>query len=176
VLLKIYSFEKSVNNTSILGQAINFGVVMNAITLLKDDHRLIKHFLRQIKTTTETAAKTRKRLFQKLHLVLKTHTGMEETYFYPALRNAKTTHTLVLEAFEEHNVVDELAAQLSKDNCATEKWTAKFTLLKELLEHHIKEEEDDLFIKAKKVLDDEELKAIGFQMFEFQNKKFKKAA
>lgn len=149
---------------------------MNAITLLKDDHRVIKHFLRQIKTTSENAAKTRKRLFQKLHLILKTHTEMEESFFYPALKSAKTTHTLILESFEEHSVVDELAAQLSKDNCATEEWTAKFTLLKELLEHHIKEEEDDLFIRAKKVLDDEELKQIGFEMHELQNRKFKKAA
>lgn len=134
---------------------------MNPYELLKKDHEVVSVLFDQI----EAASGQEKVVgFKKLLEELELHTGIEETIFYPALKNTKKARDITLEAYEEHKVVKDLLEELSKVTKPDDKWTAKFTVLRENVEHHVDEEEGDLFKKAKDVLSTEEAEALGDQM------------
>ena len=139
---------------------------MNAFTLLKADHKKVAGILEKLDATTERALKTREDLFSELKNELDLHTKIEETIFYPALEAKKETHDIVLEGIEEHRVVKRLLSELSGLAKDEEQWTAKFTVLKENVEHHVEEEEGEMFTKAKKAFDDDEIEALGTRMEE----------
>jgi len=137
---------------------------MNAFTLLKADHKKVAGILEKIEETTERAVKTREELFTQLKTELDIHTRIEETIFYPALKDADETRDITLEAFEEHKVVKTLLGELESLGKDKEEWTAKFTVLKENIEHHVEEEEGEMFPKARKVLGDEGAETLGTRM------------
>ena len=137
---------------------------MNAFTLLKADHKKVAGILEKIDETTERAVKTREELFTQLKTELDIHTRIEETIFYPALKDADETRDITLEAFEEHKVVKTLLGELESLGKDKEEWTAKFTVLKENIEHHVEEEEGEMFPKARKVLGDEGAETLGTRM------------
>lgn len=95
---------------------------------------------------------------------LEVHTHIEETIFYPALEKPEETHDLTLEAYEEHNVVKTLLAELSGAKSATDEWQAKAKVLRENVEHHVEEEENELFDKADDALSDDEIESLGERM------------
>lgn len=125
--------------------------------ILIEDHRKVAKLFREIEDTTERAEKTRDGLFAEIKTALDEHTRIEEEVLYPALERADKTHELTLEAEEEHKVVKELLAQLESEDNTTEEWTAKLTVMIENVEHHVKEEENELFPKAEKALNEDEL-------------------
>lgn len=137
---------------------------MNAFTLLKADHKKVAGILDKIHETTERAVKTREELFTQLKTELDIHTRIEETIFYPALKNADETRDITLEAFEEHKVVKTLLGELESLSKDKEEWTAKFTVLKENIEHHVEEEEGEMFPKARKVLGEDGAETLGTRM------------
>ena len=137
---------------------------MDAITLLKDDHRRFKKMLEEGEETTERAVKTRKELLERLAADLKAHEKIEEEIFYPALKEYEKAKEIVLEGYEEHHVADLILAELRKTDVTDERWGAKFSVLKENLEHHIEEEEEDMFKKARAVLEKAELVELGERM------------
>lgn len=137
---------------------------LDAIEILQQDHLIFTNLLEKIAATTERAEVTREELFSKLKLLLDAHAHIEETIFYPAIEAAKETHRITLEGYEEHAVVKSLLTQLKAQDHQTEEWTAKFSVLKENLEHHIKEEEKDMFPHSKKVLSTETLEKLGQAM------------
>ena len=137
---------------------------MNAFTLLKEDHKKVSGLFGQLTETTERASKTRDELFTKLKSELDVHTRIEEEIFYPVLKEADETRDITLEAFEEHRVVKTLLKELDVAEKGTEQWTAKLTVLKENVEHHVEEEEGDMFKKARKVLSDEQVEDLGDRM------------
>ncbi len=137
---------------------------MNAIDLMKKDHRKVEDLFKQIEDTTERAEKTRTELFAKIKLELDAHAHMEEEVFYPATDEAELTHELTLEAYEEHNVVKELLTQLEAEPKDTEEWMAKCTVMMENVKHHVEEEEKELFPKVKKVMSNAELEDLGLEM------------
>lgn len=137
---------------------------MNAFTLLKADHKKVAGILAKIDETTERGVKTREELFTQLKNELDTHTRIEETIFYPALEDADETRDITLEAYEEHNVVKTLLAELESLDKDKEEWTAKFTVLKENIEHHVEEEEGEMFPRARKVLGEEGTETLGTRM------------
>ena len=134
---------------------------MNAFTLLKTDHKKVAGILEKIDSSTERAVKTREELFTELKTELDIHARIEETIFYPALEKAEETRDITLEAFEEHRLVKQLLKELESMPKNSEEWTAKFTVLKEQVEHHVEEEETDMFPKAKKVLSESDAEALG---------------
>ena len=69
-----------------------------------------------------------------------------------------------MEGYEEHHVVDEVMGEMLHLPVSDETWTAKFTVMKENLEHHIEEEERDMFEKARRALGDDELADLGDRM------------
>jgi hemerythrin-like domain-containing protein len=137
---------------------------MDALKLLKEDHDRIKKILTQIDETTERAVKTREESFAKAKQQLQVHEAIEEEILYPALKEHPKAKDLVLEAYEEHNVVDMVMAEIEDTPYDDDTWAAKFTVMKENLEHHIEEEESEMFDQCRQVFDDEELEALGDRM------------
>jgi hemerythrin-like domain-containing protein len=137
---------------------------MDAIKLLKDDHDKVKKLLEQLDSTTERGVKTREELFGKVKEELTVHEAIEEEIFYPALRDHPKTKELVLEAYEEHHVVDVVMAEIAQVPYDDETWGAKLTVMKENVEHHIEEEEDEMFKQARQVFGSDELEELGSRM------------
>lgn len=137
---------------------------MDAITLLKEDHRLFERLLKEGEDTTERAVKGRKELLARLTRELQAHEKIEEEIFYPALKQHKKAKDIVLEGYQEHHVADLLVGELHEMDVTDERWGAKFKVLKESLEHHIEEEEDDMFKKARQIFDEPDLVALGDEM------------
>ena len=134
------------------------------LVLLEADHRRFEDLLKQGEETTERAVKGRTALLDTLTEALNLHELMEETVLYPALEPHADAHDIVLEGFQEHHVADLIVKELhdlAKDN---EQWGAKFKVLKENIEHHIKEEEREMFPTARQVLSREDLEALGTRM------------
>ncbi len=137
---------------------------MNAITLLTSDHDKVKKMLNEGESTTERGVKTRTELFQELKAELMIHERIEEEIFYPALKSHPKAKDIVLEGYEEHHVVDEIMGELEATPVTDETWGAKFLVMKENIEHHIEEEEGEMFKQARQVFDAEELETLGARM------------
>jgi hypothetical protein len=134
---------------------------MDAFNLLKTDHRKVAELFDELESAS---GKAKLRVFEQIQTELELHTHIEETIFYPALEEPKQTHELVLEAYEEHNVVKNLLTQLSKAKNADEEWEAQAKVLRENVEHHVEEEETELFKKAKAALSNEDIETLGEQL------------
>ena len=137
---------------------------MDALSLLKEDHDKVKKMLTELESTTERGVKTREELFAKVKQELEIHEAIEEEIFYPALKDHPKTKDIALEAYEEHHVVDTVMAEIENVAYDDEKWGAKFKVIKENLEHHIEEEEGEMFKQAKQVFEPGELDALGESM------------
>jgi hemerythrin superfamily protein len=137
---------------------------MNAITMLTDDHRAVKKLLSELESTTERGVKTREELFTRIKADLTVHEIIEEEIFYPELKKHPKAKDIVLEGYEEHNVVDTLMGELSSMPFDDERWGAKAKVMQENIEHHIEEEEGEMFKKARQVFDDAELEELGDRM------------
>ena len=149
---------------------------MNAFTLLKADHKKVAGILEKLDSTTERGVKTREELFTQLKTELDVHARIEETILYPELKKADETRDITLEAFEEHRLVKQLLGELDEMDKGDEQWTAKFTVLKESVEHHVEEEEGEMFPKARKVLSEEQAEIIGTRLEAAKQKELKAAA
>jgi hemerythrin-like domain-containing protein len=139
---------------------------VNAIELLKSDHREVKQIFRRFEEAGERAHQTKKKLADQAIGELEVHTKIEEQIFYPAVQ-AKAKGELedtVREGWEEHHVVDGIMAELKGLPPEDEQFEAKFKVLTENVEHHIEEEEKELLPKAKKLLGSEEIDRLGTQM------------
>jgi hemerythrin superfamily protein len=143
---------------------------MDAFTLLKTDHKTVAGLMDKIEQTTERAVKTRDELFTQLKSELDIHAEIEEKILYPVLEKADETHDISLEAYEEHRIVKQLLGELESEPKDAEEWTAKFTVLKENVEHHVEEEEGEMFKKARKVLSEEEIEELGARLEEAKAK------
>lgn len=149
---------------------------MNAFTLLKADHKKVAGILEKIDATTERGIKTREELFGQLKSELDLHAHIEETILYPVLEKADETHDITLEAFEEHRLMKQLLGELDSMDKGNEQWTARFTVLKENIEHHVEEEEDEMFKKARKVLSEAEAEDLGARLEAAKGEPLKSAA
>lgn len=137
---------------------------MNAFELMKQDHKKVSGIFENLEPTTERGVKTREELFAQLKQELSIHARIEEEIFYPAIKEAKETRDITLEAYEEHNVVKQLLTELDELSKDDETWGAKLKVLKENVEHHVEEEEEEMFPSAKKVLSPEQVEELGTRM------------
>jgi hemerythrin-like domain-containing protein len=142
---------------------------VDALTLLKEDHDRIKRMLEEGDKTTERGEKTRTELFMRLKETLTAHEAMEEEVLYPALKANPKAKELTLEAYEEHHVVDLVLEELENTPVTDDQWGAKFTVAKENIEHHIDEEETEMFKTCRQVFSREELDQMGARMAEIQS-------
>jgi hemerythrin-like domain-containing protein len=137
---------------------------MDALKMLKDDHDKVKKMLEELDQSTERAVKTRTEMLQKLKQELTIHEAIEEEIFYPAMKEHAEAKEIILEAYEEHDVVDTIMAEIEQTPVEDETWGAKLSVMKENLEHHIEEEEGEMFKKARELFDRETLEALGERM------------
>ncbi|HEU5259370.1 MAG TPA: hemerythrin domain-containing protein [Vicinamibacterales bacterium] len=136
-------------------------VVMDALELIKRDHKRLRKLLEE---TLEAEGAEREERLDHLRTELVAHERMEEEVLYPRLRDEKKTHEPVLEGYEEHHVADVILDELLDVPPETDLWKAKVKVLKENVEHHMDEEEDELFKGARAALDREELNRLGERM------------
>jgi hemerythrin superfamily protein len=134
---------------------------MNAIELLENDHRKVEGLFAEIEKLGDGNAAERQRLFEQIRIELKVHEAIEEELFYPALQANEKTRDIVLEGYQEHHVADMQVAEIGELSASDEMWMVKVKVLKETIEHHIEEEEKEMFPKARKVAGAEELENLG---------------
>jgi hemerythrin superfamily protein len=133
---------------------------MTILNALKADHDEVKSMLKTILATKD--GKKRGQLFEGFKFKLTAHSRAEEKVFYRALEKTEEGKTEALEGTVEHDVVDRLLADLAAARQPeSETWTARCSVLQELLEHHIEEEEGDLFKTARKLFDRAALEKMG---------------
>lgn len=140
---------------------------MNAIDLLKADHERVKAILAQLSESTSRGIKKRTDLLAKLEMEISIHTRLEEEILYPAYKEAggKEQAEMYYEAKEEHRTVDSLVLpDLKTTDPSTPEFAGRVKVVKELLEHHIEEEETEMFPQAKKLLGKATLDSLGEQM------------
>jgi len=139
----------------------------DAITYLKDQHDQTRKLLNDLETTTDRGVKTRTELLSKLDVELRHHMQLEEEIFYPAFKEAvklKKDKVLYFEAKEEHAAADRVLKDMVRVDVASLAFGGKAKVLKELVEHHIEEEEEGMFPIAKEVFDKKELRVLGERM------------
>jgi len=140
---------------------------MDAIQLLKADHTKVKGLLSELSETTTRAVKKRAELLAEIRVNLKAHSQIEEEIFYPAFKKAgeKEEAKMYFEAMEEHRAAGDLVLpDLLNTDTASEKFSGRAKVLKELVEHHVKEEEEEMFKQAKKLFSKDELNELGTRM------------
>jgi hemerythrin-like domain-containing protein len=138
---------------------------MDAIKLLKDDHKKVKDLFREYEKLGDRAHVSKRRIAEQVFMELEVHTAIEEEIFYPAVREKsdKDGKELVAEGYEEHHVVDVLIRELKALQPEDEAYDAKFKVLTENVEHHIEEEEGEMLPDAEETLRDQ-LDELGERM------------
>jgi hemerythrin-like domain-containing protein len=136
---------------------------MNAIELLMQDHKEVASMMDQLETA-DKGDRSAKNMFLQLKDALTLHTQVEEQIFYPALKNHKETSDMVPEALEEHQEVDQILAEMSGLNPGNDDFMDKLTELRDAVEHHVEEEESEMFPKAEQVLGQSRLQEMGSQI------------
>jgi hemerythrin superfamily protein len=140
---------------------------MDAITLLKNDHRTVEKLFKKFEKTGDDAAAAKREVVDAIIEELSVHTAIEEQVFYPAVREAlPDLDDIVLEGLEEHHVSKWTLAELADMSPEHERFDAKVTVLIESVRHHLKEEEEDLFPDVRKALGRKALGQIGDAMEE----------
>ena len=131
---------------------------MDAFNLLKADHRKVAELFQRLE---RTSGKRKLDVFKQIKTELDLHAHIEEKILYPALEEQSETKDLTLEAYEEHKQVKTLLRDLSRSRTANDEWQAKAKVLQENVEHHVDEEENELFKKDGRALSAEEIEELG---------------
>lgn len=137
---------------------------MDALKLLREDHERIKELLVAGADRTNRAEGRRTEVLSRLKRELEAHQHREEEVLFPVLKAHEDTKALTLEGYEEHHLTDMLLRELTATSAEDERWPAKFKVLKDVVEMHLREEEHDIFNKVRNVVPDDQLKALGRRM------------
>ena len=134
---------------------------MDIFTKLKEDHDKMKQIMEKIGKTSTGATSTRKKLFLQLKNELFAHAKVEEAVFYSSIQSRQNLKEDVLEAYNEHRMIGMLLDELDTIPKGNDQWLAKFHFLKELVEHHVEDEEKEVFPKAEQILSDKKAEELG---------------
>ena len=129
--------------------------------MLEQQHREVEALFKKI--SRARSDRSRAELFAEIGDKLTIHATIEETHFYPAVL-ARRTEDILLESLEEHLAIKRIIADLLDTEPSDETFKAKIKVLKEVVEHHVEEEEGDMFKKVPKVLDADLREAVGQEM------------
>jgi len=138
---------------------------MNAITLLKHQHREVEALFKQLHKAKSGAP--RRNIFERIADALAVHAAIEEKHFYPAVKE-KTTEEILLESVEEHLAIKRVIADVLRTDAADETFAAKIKVLEDEITHHVEEEEEALFPRVERMFDDEALESLGDAMEDTQ--------
>lgn len=128
---------------------------------IKKDHKEVKDILNKLEKTSQNVQ--RDTLFNELKQEIKPHMKAEEHVFYPALEKDKKSRKDALESIEEHHVTELVLNELDAMSKSEDQWSAKLSVFKELVDHHIQEEESKIFKDAREVLSDNQFDQIAQQ-------------
>jgi hemerythrin superfamily protein len=143
---------------------------------LKNDHDAVKEMMTRIEEMSSRASTSKVKLFEEMKTALTAHVRAEEKVFYDAIKREKTAHDAALEGYEEHHLADLLMREISRLAPSDEKWKAKFTVLKENVEHHVEEEEGEIWAKAREILDEAKAQELSEAFVAEKGKLLAKAA
>lgn len=143
---------------------------MNAIELLKADHDKVSRLFQKVKATEESEHKP---LFEQIKEELEIHTHIEETIFYPKMKEKEELEDLILEGIEEHHQAKMFLRELSALSETSEKFEPKLKVLMEDVTHHVQEEEGEMFPMIEELFDEATLEELGAEMEE-EKESFKK--
>jgi hemerythrin superfamily protein len=135
---------------------------MNALEILKQDHQKVKGLFQEVSKGGD--ASNRKQLFDKIDTELEIHAHIEETVFYPALETHEELKDMVAEALEEHQEVKVMLEELEELGSESHDFGSKLQELIESVEHHVEEEEGEMFPKVRQVFDQGQLEQLGQEL------------
>ncbi len=136
---------------------------MDALELLKTDHKTVKELFKKAEKSKDE--EQQKQFFVKIKAELETHTHIEETIFYPAVGQTDELKDMVLESLEEHKQVKTLLREMENLTSDSEKFESKLKVLMENVEHHAEEEEEGkMFPKIRKLMNTDKLERLGEEL------------
>ena len=167
--------SSSVLKWSLIGSAIAGGIAliplvpalkrkaMKATVILKKDHRMVSGLLMTLEVTPKFSSMARRALFDQIRNSLMVHTQVEEEIFYPAVRNLMFggESGKVDEAYREHQTVKDLLNQMSHMDVTSDEFDRRCVELKENIQHHVEEEENQMFPLVTSRMSAERLEDIG---------------
>lgn len=131
---------------------------MDAIVMLREDHKAVEKLFKKLE-------KGDLGVVPEVCEMLMHHAKVEEEIFYPAVReNVSGEEDTVLESVEEHHVVKTLINEIGEVSPGDERYKAKATVLMEMVRHHVKEEEDEMFPSVRDAMGRKELQELGEKM------------
>ena len=138
---------------------------MDAITLLKDDHKTVEKLFKSFEKAGDRAYKTKRDLVDDMIKELSIHAAIEEQVFYPEIRRlVPDEQDDILESLEEHHIVKWVLSELEGLDPEHERFEAKVTVLIEQVRHHVEEEESDMFPAVREAVGRKQLQEIGEAM------------
>jgi hemerythrin superfamily protein len=138
---------------------------MDAIVMLRNDHRTVERLFKQFEKAGPNAHKTRRGIADKIVEELSVHAAIEEQVFYPAVREAvPDADDDVLEGLEEHHIVKWTLSELDRMDPEHERFVPKMTVLIESVRHHVEEEEGELFPTVREAMGRKQLTELGGAM------------
>lgn len=146
---------------------------MDALELLKQDHQAVKELFDQIDDAED--GKQRKKLFDQIDTQLNIHAHIEETVFYPEMQKIDELKDMVEEALEEHQEVKTLLEEIEGRDPESDQFIASVEELMENVEHHVAEEEDEMFPKVRERCDQATLDRLGDQLESAKGKQQRRA-
>jgi hemerythrin superfamily protein len=135
---------------------------MDAITLLRDDHKTVEQLFKRFEKAGDRAFVEKRQIVDRIIEELSVHAAIEEQVFYPVARaTVADTEDIALESLEEHHIVKWLLSELVDLDPAAERFDAKVTVLMENVRHHVEEEQDEFFPKVRDGLTRGQLADLG---------------
>lgn len=135
---------------------------MNALELLKQDHQKVTELFKQVEATEDL--KKHQQLFEQIKTELDTHAHIEETILYPAFEMHEELKDITLEAYEEHKQIKTLIREIAALSEGSKRFDAKLKVMGENVEHHVEEEETDMFPKVKQIYNRAQLEELGQEL------------
>jgi hemerythrin superfamily protein len=146
---------------------------MNIYSYLETDHKKVENLFTKIISTKNKDK--RKLLFKEVAAELLLHAETEHETFYNALKQHKETHKIIEHADKEHEEVKKLITAVKKNPTVNDKWLVELGGLRQVVTHHVSEEEKNIFKKAKKILNSKEAKQLAIDMENLKQKVLSKS-
>jgi len=143
---------------------------MDVYQVLMKDHRSVDELFREIEKSDDREVKGREQLFARLRKELEDHTLIEEDVFYPLIEKLRGTKVLVEQSFEEHAGFEAILQEISEMPANKDDWLQKISELKDVVQRHVRREEDMMFPAARKELDESRAEELGRQILEMKQK------
>lgn len=140
----------------------------DALALLAADHEKVKSLFKQFEELTDRAVVSKKKIASQICKELSIHAEIEEAVFYPAVRDLIKDRDLMDEALVEHEGAKSLIAQIQEMQPGDDLYDAKVKVLSEQINHHVKEEEGEMFVQIRKLKKNIDLIALGEEMAAFR--------